>query len=263
MVRSGVPVTAIIVCAAAFAVSADAAVHRAGDIASPNAASELASIDETPAQLLAGSGGVTLAELQQQLDALHNGQRIPHFGTPPVPHGSETIIAGTPTQAQAAIKTAPARQRRSGHHNGGRRSSPAASAATTYICLAFGSNVYTGNSYTASLTGWATLGFLQQCTNPHNTISSSCTITATVRPPKHTNTGRNNDGGVRCSTDTVVGQNARGTKGAVTANWGAFNEVGVPFVGLRGCIVDGTSAFCAYKTTFRVGRKSRWGWGAG
>jgi hypothetical protein len=32
--------------------------------------------------LFAGSGGVTLAELQQQLDALHHGQPIPQFGTP-------------------------------------------------------------------------------------------------------------------------------------------------------------------------------------
>jgi hypothetical protein len=63
--------------------------------------------------------------------------------------------------------------------------------------------------------------------------------------------------GVNCSTDTVIGQNARGTKGTVTANWGAFNEGGVPFVGPNGRVVDGTSAFCPYKTTFRFGRKSR------
>jgi len=96
-------------------------------------------------------------------------------------------------------------------------------AARHYTCQAFGSNAFTPSTNTHRLTGYATLGFLEACTNPKNTIKSSCALTATIRPPLHTNTGRNNQGGVNCSTDTVVGANARKLKGSYAANWGAAN----------------------------------------
>jgi hypothetical protein len=249
---------AVTVCAVVTAFgmgsTSGASTSKRGDLASANATDALAALGITTAQFEATSGGVSVAQLQEQLNALHRGRPIPNFARSPRRDGPVTLIATKRPPRQARISV-------------GRGSLPPAPAhahaAQVYICQAFGSNHFTPSIYSHGLTGYATLGFLQQCTNPRGTVSSSCLIRATASPPRHTNVGRNARGGINCSTDTVVGSNVRGAKGTMTANWGAYNKVGVPFFGLRGCVVDGASAFCAYTTTFRVGRNSRFGWAAG
>lgn len=258
---------AVIVCAACCG-AAQADTRLTGDFSSPNAVSVLAAMGETPAQFLAHSDGVTLSEFQQQVAAMQAGQPIPTFGTPRAPTGTTsagTSLAGTrPAGATsvgtaAAPRTAASRRYRTRHHGRAAWYGPRTHAADSYSCQAFGSNTYTGNIYTGGATGWARLGFLQECNNPRGTISSACDITAKVL--WQTKRGATNRAGVRCSTDAVVGQWPRGKKGSVTVSWGAYNKQGLPFTALHaGCVADGASAICSYKTTFRVGRNSYWGW---
>jgi hypothetical protein len=191
-----------------------------------NATAALAAIGITPAQFEATSGGVSLAQLQQQLNDLNSGLPVPNLATPPSTTAPLTAL------------------------------SPPTSTSGPQYCQAFGSNTFTPRIGSGGTYGYAELGFLQECKTSAK-ISSSCRILAKVgrstgKPGENTHGGRN------CSTDTVVG-NFRGRKGTVTAAWGGYNETGV-FGTLGGCVVDAKSAFCRYSTTFRVGNHSYFGW---
>ena len=58
---------------------ADSGSAPKGDISSADATTVLAALGITPAQFEATSNGVSLAQLQQQLDAMHAGLPIPNF----------------------------------------------------------------------------------------------------------------------------------------------------------------------------------------
>jgi hypothetical protein len=166
-----------------------------------------------------------LAQFQQQLDALNAGVTVPNFA------------ATRPTSTTL---------------------SPAASSSVpAYTCGAFGSNHYTAVINTAGTIGYAKLGFLEECNTPDE-ITSSCEISATGGK-KHSKPGTNTNGGRNCSTDTVFPKSFRGTKGVMKADWGAYNSTG-QFAQLAGCVVDGKTAYCKYRTTFRVGHNSYFGW---
>lgn len=221
-----------------------AAALPGGSVASTDPTTALAAIGETPAQFEQSSGGVTLAELQTQLSDLQAGTTPPAYAVVPSA-GTPTTIVGAPgTPGQPTLA-----------------GSAGATPDTVYTCQAFGSNEYTSVINTGGLIGFAHLGFSQGCTNPPGTMSSSCNITGKVG--SNSKTASDNNGGVSCSADVVVGKYHKGRAGTMSATWGGHNEVGVPFIGLSGCVADGTSAFCSYKTGFTVGHNNTWGWGAG
>lgn len=170
---------------------------------STNPTAALAAIGETPAQFAATSGGVTLTELATQLSDLHAGVTVPSYATPPVA-GTPTTEVGAPGTTAAAASSA---------------ATPYATPDVVYRCQAFGSNNYTPRINTGGLIGYAQLGFSQNCTNPLGTISSSCDITAKVG--RKSKTSRDNEGGVDCDTDVVVGAYHKGRKGTMSATWGA------------------------------------------
>ena len=237
MLRRVVVVAIALMCipiGAARAV-ADSGSPPKGDISSADATTVLAALGITPAEFEATSSGVSLAQLQQQLDAMRAGLPIPNFAM--LSAGQVNTLLGSGVSPQALRADS--------------RLTPSSQPPDT--CGAVGSKRYTPSVGTGGLRGYERLGFLMTCTVPRNSISSACTLTAIAG--RNQNTGNNPNGGRNCSTATAVGSNFRRTKGAYKASWGAYNKI-QPFVALPGCIADGHSAICGYKTTFRVGDNS-------
>jgi hypothetical protein len=204
----------VVLCIPVGVAVAESGSAHSGNIGSRNATQVLAALGITPAQFEATSHGVSLAQLQQQLDALRAGRPIPNFARP------ATVPRSQPPDT----------------------------------CGAVGSKRYTPSVGTGGVRGYERLGFLMTCTVPRGSISSACTLT--VKAGRHQNTGNNANGGRNCSTATAVGPNFRRTNGTYNASWGAYNKI-QPFAALPGCIADGHSAICDYKTTFRVGDNNK------
>ncbi len=218
---------------------ADSGSAPKGDISSADATTVLAALGITPAQFEATSNGVSLAQLQQQLDAMHAGLPIPNFA---MLSTGQAILLNTLLGSDVSPEALRADS----------QLTPSSQPPDT--CGAVGSKRYTPSVGTGGLRGYERLGFLMTCTVPRNSISSACTLTAIAG--RNQNTGNNSNGGRNCSTATAVGSDFRRTKGTYEASWGAYNKI-QPFVALPGCIADGHSAICAYKTTFRVGDNSK------
>lgn len=238
MLRRVVVVAIALMCIpiGATRAAADSGSAPKGDISSADATTVLAALGITPAQFEATSDGVSLAQLQQQLDAMHAGRPIPDFAMLSAGQVSTLLGSGVPSEALRADS----------------QLTPSSQPPDT--CGAVGSKSYTPSVGTGGVRGYERLGFLMTCTVPRNSISSACTLTAIAG--RNRNTGNNPKGGRNCSTATAVGSNFRRTRGTYLASWGAYNKI-QPFVALPGCIADGHSAICDYKTTFRVGDNSK------